>query len=128
MTFDLKFDLERISFITVHLPKKLTIDPNFLLVEDLRNVVCFFTVKSANEKRKNCAFYAFFGLWHPILTPKKVKFAKIGSTARCALAWSIIQRVADFFEQPQFSPIFLPSGEKVTGGDPYAQKWVGGRS
>ena len=22
----------------------------------------------------------------------------------------------DFFEQPQFSPIFLPSGEKVTGG------------
>ena len=56
MTFDLKFDLERMSFITVHVPKKLTIDPNFLVVEDFKNVVCFFTIKSANEKRKKCAF------------------------------------------------------------------------
>ena len=56
MTFDLQFDLERMSFITIHLPKKLSIDPNFSVVEDLRNVLCFFKVKSADEKRKKRAF------------------------------------------------------------------------
>ena len=56
MTFDLQFDLERMSFIIVHLPKKLSIDPNFSVVEDLRNVLCFFKVKSADEKRKKRAF------------------------------------------------------------------------
>ena len=56
MTFDLQFDFERMSFITVHLPKKLSIDPNFSVVEDLRNLLCFFKVKPADEKRKKRAF------------------------------------------------------------------------
>ena len=54
---DTFFELERMSFITIHLPKKLSIDPNFSVVEDLRNVLYFFKVKSAGEKRKKTRFF-----------------------------------------------------------------------